>query len=54
MFASRNDRNEASDLYLQTPILSFLEIVDEAIEGVWEYVKKTADFVGIEPEELLE
>jgi len=30
------------------------EIVDEAIEGVWVYVEKTADFAGVEPEELLE
>ena len=29
------------------------EVVEEAIEGVWEYVEKTADFVGVQPEELL-
>ncbi|MEM3646732.1 MAG: hypothetical protein QW334_01110, partial [Thermofilum sp.] len=29
------------------------EIVEEAIEHAWSYVEKTADFAGVEPEELL-
>ncbi|MEM3489543.1 MAG: hypothetical protein QXO75_07830 [Nitrososphaerota archaeon] len=29
------------------------EVVEEAIEHAWIYVEKTADFIGVEPEELL-
>lgn len=29
------------------------EVVEEAIEHAWSYVEKTADFIGVEPEELL-
>jgi hypothetical protein len=29
------------------------EIVEQAIEKTWSYVEKTADFAGVEPEELL-